>query len=70
MLRKTGLEGRTQLSLVSLEELVPEDHLVRKIEQAIDFSFIGESQRQQEQICHVDDPGAGQRLPKAAGGGD
>ncbi|OUM93667.1 MAG: transposase, partial [Thermobacillus sp. ZCTH02-B1] len=32
MLRKTGYEGRTQLSLVSLDELVPEDHLVRKIE--------------------------------------
>ena len=40
MLRKTGYEGRTQLSLVSLDELVPEDHLVRKIENAIDFSFI------------------------------
>lgn len=40
MLRKTSLDGRTQISLVSLEELVPEDHLVRKIDQAIDFSFI------------------------------
>ncbi len=40
MLRKTGYEGHTQLSLVSLDELVPEDHLVRKIENAIDFSFI------------------------------
>lgn len=40
MLRKTGYEERTQLSLVSLDELVPEDHLVRKIENAIDFSFI------------------------------
>lgn len=40
MLRKTGYEGRTQVSIVSLDELVPGDHLVRKIEHAIDFSFI------------------------------
>lgn len=40
MLRKTGNEGRTQISLVSLEELVPKDHLVRKIDRALDFSFI------------------------------
>lgn len=40
MLRKTGNEGRTQISLVSLEELVPKDHLVRKIHRALDFSFI------------------------------
>ena len=40
MLRKTGYEGRTQVSLVSLDELVPQDHLVRKIENAIDFRFI------------------------------
>ncbi len=42
MLRKTNVEGRTQISLVSLDELVPKDHLVRKIENAIDFSFIYE----------------------------
>jgi len=40
LLRKTGHDGRSQISLVSLDELVPEDHLVRKIDQAIDFSFI------------------------------
>ena len=40
MLRKSGLDGRTQLSLVSLDELVPQVHLVRKIDRAIDFSFI------------------------------
>jgi len=40
MLHKSGLDGRTQLSLVSLDELVPQDHLVRKIDRAIDFSFI------------------------------
>ncbi len=42
MLRKTNVEGRTQISLVSLDELVPKDHLVRKIENVIDFSFIYE----------------------------
>ncbi|AVF24726.1 transposase [Paenibacillus larvae subsp. larvae] len=40
MLRKTGYEGRSQISMVSLGELLPKDHLVRKIEYAIDFSFI------------------------------
>lgn len=40
MLRKTGYDGRTQVSLVSLDELVPKDHLVRKIEHAMDFTFI------------------------------
>ncbi|MES7204562.1 IS1182 family transposase, partial [Cutibacterium acnes] len=42
MLRKTGYDGRTQVSLITLDELVPKDHLVRKIENAIDFSFIYE----------------------------
>lgn len=40
MLSKHKEESRTQLSVVSLEDLVPKDHLVRKIEQAIDFNFI------------------------------
>lgn len=31
-----------QVSVHSLEELVPEDHLVRKIENALDFHFIYE----------------------------
>lgn len=42
MLRKTNSEGRNQISLVSLDDLVPKDHLVRKIENAIDFSFVYE----------------------------
>ena len=42
MLRKSGYDGRTQVSLITLDELVPKDHLVRKIEHAIDFSFIYE----------------------------
>jgi transposase len=40
MLRKQQAEGRYQMSIVSLDELVPQDHLVFKIEKAIDFSFI------------------------------
>ncbi len=40
MLSKQQAEGRYQVSVVSLDELVPQDHLVRKIEHSIDFSFI------------------------------
>lgn len=32
--------NRTQLEMVTLDELVPADHLVRKIEAVIDFEFI------------------------------
>lgn len=31
---------RDQIEIMSLEELVPEDHLVRKLDMAMDFSFI------------------------------
>ncbi|MFL8939364.1 transposase, partial [Rossellomorea oryzaecorticis] len=40
MLSKHTKEGRNQIEMVALDELVPEDHLVRKVEQAIDFEFI------------------------------
>ena len=40
MLTKHSKDQREQLEVVALSELVPEDHLVRKIEEAIDFSFI------------------------------
>lgn len=33
-------EFQEEINVVTLEELVPEDHLVRKIDKAIDFSFI------------------------------
>jgi transposase len=39
MLRQSGPE-QTALEMVRLEELVPKDHLLRKIEAVIDFSFI------------------------------
>jgi len=29
-----------KMEIISLEELIPEDHLLRKIENNIDFSFI------------------------------
>ncbi|PCN44057.1 IS5/IS1182 family transposase, partial [Brevibacillus laterosporus] len=40
MLKRQDAEARYQLSVVSLDELVPSNHLVRKIEKAIDFTFI------------------------------
>jgi transposase len=39
MLKKPG-PAQTALEMVTLESLVPEDHLLRKVEAAIDFSFI------------------------------
>ena len=39
MLRKPGPE-QTALEMVTLEELVPADHLLRRIDAVIDFSFI------------------------------
>ena len=32
--------GPTQVQIVSLEDLVPQDHLLRKVDAAIDFNFI------------------------------
>ncbi len=40
LLKRQDAEARYQLSVVSLDELVPSNHLVRKIEKAIDFTFI------------------------------
>ena len=31
---------RDQLEMIAIRQLVPEEHLVRKMEAAIDFSFI------------------------------
>jgi len=42
MMSKHGVESRNQLAFIALEDLVPKDHLVRKIEKTIDFSFIYE----------------------------
>jgi transposase len=40
MLTKNTQVNRDQLEMITLDQLVPENHLVRKIEAAIDFSFI------------------------------
>ncbi len=40
LLKRQDAEARYQLSVVSLDELFPSNHLVRKIEKAIDFTFI------------------------------
>ena len=37
--RKENLD-RSQLEVICLEDLVPANHLVRKLDEAIDFSFI------------------------------
>ena len=39
MTRETNTQ-RDQLEMITLDQLVPQDHLVRKLEAAIDFSFI------------------------------
>ena len=39
MITKTARKGE-QIEIVSLDQLVPEDHLLRKIDEHIDFSFI------------------------------
>ncbi|SEH56487.1 Transposase domain, partial [Halobacillus karajensis] len=38
-------DRQNELEMVTIEELVPEDHLLRKIDQYIDFSFIPEKVR-------------------------
>lgn len=38
--RNSSEDKKTQIQMISLDQLVPEDHLLRKIEKYIDFSFI------------------------------
>jgi len=40
MLTKDKDDIRSQIEMLCLDQLVPEDHLVRKLEAAIDFNFI------------------------------
>ena len=42
MLTEKDTEKRKQLKVISIEDLVPQDHLLRKVEAAIDFSFVRE----------------------------
>ena len=40
MMTKNQTNEREQLEMLTIDQLVPQDHLVRKLEAAIDFSFI------------------------------
>lgn len=40
MMTRNNNTERDQLEVIAIDQLVPQDHLVRKIESAIDFSFI------------------------------
>lgn len=40
VLSKRGTSGRNQLEIIALDDLVPADQMVRKIEDCIDFDFI------------------------------
>lgn len=39
-MRKQSIEGRNQFAMLTIDDLVPKDHLVRKIDAAIQFDFI------------------------------
>lgn len=40
MMTKNQNVERDQIEMITIDELVPQDHLVRKLEATIDFSFI------------------------------
>ena len=40
MLKTNNSDKRTQVEITSIDQLVPENHLVRKLDACIDFSFI------------------------------
>ena len=42
MMTRDTAKNREQIQFVSLDDLVPEEHLVRKLDAAIDWSFIYE----------------------------
>ncbi|TNH24893.1 transposase, partial [Testudinibacter sp. TR-2022] len=44
---KSPPSNQSKLEMVTLEQLVPKDHLVRKIDQAIDFEFI------RDEVAHL-----------------
>ena len=44
-------EAQNEIEVVMLEELVPQDHLLRKIDKYIDFSFISDLTR--DLYCHT-----------------
>ncbi|WP_275898312.1 transposase [Peribacillus alkalitolerans] len=40
MMTKNQINEREQLEMLAIEQLVPQDHLVRKLDASIDFTFI------------------------------
>ena len=40
MMRKQSIEGRNQFAMLTIDDRVSKDHLVRKIDAAIQFDFI------------------------------
>ena len=40
MMTKNQINEHEQLKIITIEQLVPANHLVRKLDAAIDFSFI------------------------------
>ena len=40
MMTRERADGRSQIEIISLEDMVPENHLVRKLDAAIDWDFI------------------------------
>ncbi len=48
-----------ELEMISLEQLVPKDHLVRKVAKAIDFEFI------RDEVAHLYCQEYGKRWKKA-----
>ena len=44
-------EAQNEMEVVMLEQLVPQDHLLRKIDKYIDFSFIRDLTR--DLYCHT-----------------
>ena len=48
--------NRRQIGFYTLDELVPKDHFLRKVEETIDFSFIYDDNKPKkflEQVLHV-----------------
>ncbi len=40
MMGKKTIEGRDQMSMISLDDLIPKDHLLRKKDTLFSFDFI------------------------------
>lgn len=47
MMTRESRKNREQIQIMSLDDLVPKDHLVRKLEGALDWNFIYEMVEEQ-----------------------